>query len=133
MKTYPLTYKSELLHADCPSELKTLTDTFISTLYDTEDDGWRIVSVSAFSTGHGYCAYILYEVIPELETLEHYEETIEARIKLSKEKEFATGIECPKCDNWELVFKDKMIMLSSPAQREIICKKCGFETTIFVP
>ena len=140
MKTYKLTYKSEIIGADDPANLKELVDQFISTLYDVEDDGWRVASISTFNanpdvaSAHKYYAYVLYEIVPPLETLEHYEETIEARIKMAKEKESATGIECPKCkDGQELEFVDETVMLSSPLQREIICPNCGFETTIFVP
>ncbi|QIG65917.1 hypothetical protein phiOC_p267 [Ochrobactrum phage vB_OspM_OC] len=44
----------------------------------------------------------------------------------------STNIACPNCQN-ELQYKNRHIMLLSyPAQSQVICFECGFETTVYV-
>jgi len=41
-----------------------------------------------------------------------------------------TGISCPVCGT-ELVYRNDIVYLSKPPQKDVVCGRCGYSTRIF--
>ena len=52
-------------------------------------------------------------------------------VKKYYDRQYQTGVECPKCHQ-ELYYADDFILTSTPPQKRVLCKNCDYRDYIFV-